>query len=796
MKRMKKIFNFNLILSLILLGIISCNSQIEDNIEPPDLTPPAEVTNLSVKEENASVLLSWVNPSDSDFYKIEITYTPQVQNISQPIILEEKVNTSCEYRFTNLINNTEYTFTIITIDTNNNKSKGSSIKAFPRETSFTVKYESEYGALSDSFKTSIQIKENTILKSENLPSLSAEGYVFGGWWDGETQVIPEVYKVTKNVTLKAKWTVATVSYTVSFVSAHGTKPENIILPENTVLMENNAPTLSEEGYKFDGWYDGETKIEVGSYKIVKDVELTAKWIACWTIHFDSNGGTGTMPDQFMEGDGNPHPLNNNCFVREGYTFIGWNLNYNTDIPQYNNEALLHLRQIDEPNKGPTLYAMWTPITYTVRFDTNHGSYEDIEYNFGSQHSYAYEKYDISNNGIHIVSWNTKSDGSGISYPVHSESDWRIINFDDLVTENGVLITLYAQWDINTYTIILKGSSGLTEDGEDTVYINCLFGESYNLSNPFKRKGYYLCRWDVSKKDSTSSYNGPNCFSENEVVQNLTTVHCGVITFLSQWADERYYINFNANGGSGTIKYLYVRPNEIVTLPSNKFTHSNGYPFLYWEGGYLEGESVCNLAKPGTSITLKAIWGEPGEIIYVPVSKAERVLNKLQNNSRYKLSFYGEIDENKLSHIVDIIVSKNLSVDLHLEDCTGLSKISNLSNCLWLKSLYLANETKIGVMALYGCNNLEGIYYPNYREMNDKYYLGVGGNVPSNGTRWISLTSEQQKKASLVSEKIYLTNYSLTSTANWLFASLVTNYGDDLSIKEFKGYEYEWQPIRK
>ena len=80
MKRMKKVFNFNfnLILSLILLGIISCNSSIEDNIEPPDLNPPAEVTNLSVKEENASVLLSWVNPSDSDFYKIEITYTPQV----------------------------------------------------------------------------------------------------------------------------------------------------------------------------------------------------------------------------------------------------------------------------------------------------------------------------------------------------------------------------------------------------------------------------------------------------------------------------------------------------------------------------------------------------------------------------------------------------------------------------------------------------------------------------------------------------------------------------------------------
>ena len=662
------------------------------------------------------------------------------------------------------------------------------------EVMYIVKYETAHGTLPDSIKDGISLKENTILQAENLPALSAEGYAFGGWWDGETQVIPDVYKVTKDVTLKAKWTVATVSYTVSFVSEHGTVPETVIIPGNTLLSEEILPTLTEDGYKFDGWYDGERKILIGSDTITKNLELSAKWIACWTIHFDSNGGTGTMIDQLMAGDNEQHQLNKNNFTREGYIFIGWGSYYDSSYPTYSDEALLYFFATDEPKDGPTLYAMWEPITYTVRFDTNHGSYEDIEYNFGTQHSYIYDKYDISNNGIHIINWNTKSDGSGESYAVLSESDWRTINFDDLATENEALITLYAQWEKNSYTIILKGSGGLTENGDDTVNINCIYDETYCLSTPFKKNGYFLNRWDVSRNDSISSYKGPYRFSANEIIQNLTTVHRGVITLISVWADERYYINFDANGGSGTVKYLYVRPNEIVTLPSNKFTHSKGYPFLYWEGGYLEGESVCNLASPGTSITLKAIWAEQGEIINIPVSKADRILNKLKNNSRYKISFYGELNDESLSQIVDIIISKNLSVDLHLEDSIGLSKISDLSNSSWLKSLYLENETKIGVMALYGCNKLEGVYYPNYSEMNDKYYFAVSGNVtlPSGGTRWIGLTSEEAKKASIVSEKIYIQTLSLTDSVNNFFARLLNGSQD---AKVYEGYEYEWQPLK-
>ena len=214
--------------------------------------------------------------------------------ISSLIILF--ISTACKISTEASSPNSEYSSTAndsSTSSTNSNQNSSGSTDPtdtpVTKEIFYTIEYESEHCTLPDSIKNGISVKENTTLIPENLPTLSAEGYAFGGWYDGETLVVAGEYKVTKETTLTAKWTIATVLYTISFVSDYGTTPESITLPKNTILMEDNVPTLFEEGYRFDGWYDGETKIEVGSYKIEKNVELTAKWIACWIIHFDPNG---------------------------------------------------------------------------------------------------------------------------------------------------------------------------------------------------------------------------------------------------------------------------------------------------------------------------------------------------------------------------------------------------------------------------------------------------------------------------------------------------------------------------
>lgn len=52
---------------------------------------------------------------------------------------------------------------------------------------------------------SVALKENTVLTSNQLPTLFYNGYTFDGWYDGSTKAVAGKYKVTKNVNLVAKW---------------------------------------------------------------------------------------------------------------------------------------------------------------------------------------------------------------------------------------------------------------------------------------------------------------------------------------------------------------------------------------------------------------------------------------------------------------------------------------------------------------------------------------------------------------------------------------------------------------
>lgn len=71
----------------------------------------------------------------------------------------------------------------------------------PQPLFFTVTYVSEYGKVPEA----IVVEENTKLTSEQLPSLTYEGYTFLGWSIGETLINADSYEVKSDVTLTAKW---------------------------------------------------------------------------------------------------------------------------------------------------------------------------------------------------------------------------------------------------------------------------------------------------------------------------------------------------------------------------------------------------------------------------------------------------------------------------------------------------------------------------------------------------------------------------------------------------------------
>jgi chitodextrinase len=91
-----------------------------------DITPPAEVTGLNAEADDGWVTLTWTDPADSDFAHVEITFTPA--GGAQPLTVVKGVQSRT---VSGLTNDTEYTFTVKTVDTTGNESTGANTTATP-----------------------------------------------------------------------------------------------------------------------------------------------------------------------------------------------------------------------------------------------------------------------------------------------------------------------------------------------------------------------------------------------------------------------------------------------------------------------------------------------------------------------------------------------------------------------------------------------------------------------------------------------------------------------------------------
>lgn len=104
-----------------------------------DTTPPAQVSDFTVSSKNCAAKLTWTDPSDSDLYALEISYTPTVSGRSILFTPNSTIRTPSSQpdRFNyctiaDLTNGTEYTFTITALDTSGNRSSVATTKATPK----------------------------------------------------------------------------------------------------------------------------------------------------------------------------------------------------------------------------------------------------------------------------------------------------------------------------------------------------------------------------------------------------------------------------------------------------------------------------------------------------------------------------------------------------------------------------------------------------------------------------------------------------------------------------------------
>ena len=112
--------------------LAGCPQNAETPAQPPkDTTPPAEVTALTATPGSASVvILSWKNPADDDLYQVEITANPAHGSLKNAIYLAAEKGKDVSYSADGLRADTNYIFTVKTVDTSLNKSAGAVKKLY------------------------------------------------------------------------------------------------------------------------------------------------------------------------------------------------------------------------------------------------------------------------------------------------------------------------------------------------------------------------------------------------------------------------------------------------------------------------------------------------------------------------------------------------------------------------------------------------------------------------------------------------------------------------------------------
>ena len=93
-------------------------------VSTSDTTPPAEVIALTAQAGSGKIALSWKNPADDDLYQVEITALPAHGSLKYAVCLAAEKGKDVTYTAESLNADTEYTFTLKTIDKSLNKSAG------------------------------------------------------------------------------------------------------------------------------------------------------------------------------------------------------------------------------------------------------------------------------------------------------------------------------------------------------------------------------------------------------------------------------------------------------------------------------------------------------------------------------------------------------------------------------------------------------------------------------------------------------------------------------------------------
>ena len=259
-----------------------------------------------------------------------------------------------------------------------------------------------------------------------------EGYTFNGWFDDEgNQPSDYVTVPDKDLTFTAKWTIN--QYTITFADTGDSTIPAIKQDYATAITAPAAP--SKTGYTFNGWDK-----EIPATMPATDMTITAQWtINQYTINFNADGGTAdsTVTADYLSEVAAPAAP-----VKDGYTFGGWATAKGVTDP-----AQAVTFPVAMPLNGTTYYAIWTVNQYTINFNSLGGTPAVDSVTADYLSGVAKPATVPTKEGYTFGGWSETEGGAAVAFPY-------------TMPLNGT--TLYAIWNINSYTVTWDNDGATTD----------------------------------------------------------------------------------------------------------------------------------------------------------------------------------------------------------------------------------------------------------------------------------------------------------------------------------------------
>ena len=313
------------------------------------------------------------------------------------------------------------------------------------------------------------------------------------------------------------------------------------------------------------------------YKVKHD-SVWRKLMRLYTITYDANGGKNAPAKQDATIN-SATTISSSKPTRDGYTFQGWSKSKSSST------VVVKAGGKYTGDKDVTLYAVWKAKEYKVTYNANGGTGAPAAQTANATKTIKISNDEPSRSGYTFKGWAKTKTATRAEYqPGDTYS-------------GGVSITLYAVWQVKTFTISYNANGGTGAPASETA--NALTDYKISSTKP-TRTGFKFLGWAKSATATSAGYMSGKSYHFTKAT-----------TLYAVWEEKTYKITYNANGGKGapvaqTNKYT-VATKISTTKPTRKY-----YTFLGWSKNknatsaqYVGNDTYTG----GVSMTLYAVWQE-------------------------------------------------------------------------------------------------------------------------------------------------------------------------------------------